>query len=47
MDLRISIIYHGFKNLRKISWVSKPPSSTMSLKTSVKYHGFKNLHKIP
>jgi len=46
MGLRISVKYHVFQNLRKITWVSKPLLNTMGLKTFVKYHGFKNLHKI-
>jgi len=47
MGLIVSVKYHGFQNLRKIPWVSKPPLNTMDLKTSVKYHRFKDLNKIP
>jgi len=47
MGLRTSVKYHGFQNLHKTPWVSKPLLNTKGLKTFVKYHGFKNLYKIP
>jgi len=36
IGLRTSVKYHGFQNLRKIPWVSKPLLNTMSFKISVK-----------